>query len=342
VKTEAITRHPVSERPSISVALCTYNGQRFVCDQLRSILSQSVPPNEIVICDDGSSDGTVELIENLGSASPAPIRIIRRGPRLGVVKNFEAAVLATYGDVIFLSDQDDVWKPTRIERMIAPFAEDQRIALTYCDAYVVNGDLCGTGQTVFSQRPHLRQPESWALTRIIRGTWIKGCMMAFRRELVPLLVPFPSGWYYDHWIGLMAAANSRLSCIDLPLMEYRRHAANASDDPFGHSVLPRIVRLIRTKHDQNGYRSDVARWQVAADRLTDMLSGKLPSASDDEKTRSLHDAVQKRLDFALMRCHLHAAPRLARIPRVVQYASRGHYHRYVAGWGSVLRDLFCV
>jgi len=309
---------------------------------LQSILSQSVPPDEVVICDDGSTDRTLELIEKLSSESPISVRIMRRGPRLGIVKNFEAAVIAARGDIIFLSDQDDIWHKRKIELMGEAFKKERQVGLVYCDANIIDSDGLSDGQTVFSQRPHLHEHDSWSASRLIRGIWIKGCMMAFRRDLVPLLAPFPDEWYYDHWIGLMAAASSRVACVDMPLMEYRRHLSNASDDPFAYSRIGRIARLLLAGGSQNRYEHDIVRWQKAVDRLADMLSHKLPSTCDHKRSTVLVQAMRERLQFARTRYHLHTKPRLARIPRIFQHTANGHYHRLMGGWGSVFRDLLYI
>jgi len=331
----------MKESPSISVALCTWNGEAFVRDQLRSILSQSVRPDEVVVCDDGSSDRTLEVLEEPRPTSPTRIRIVRRGPNLGISKNFEAAILAAKGEIVFLSDQDDVWNPRKIERMTAAFAQDPRVGLVYCDAHVVRADRGPTHRTVFSQRPHLCKPESWPLSRLIRGTWIKGCTMALRSWLVPALVPFATGWYYDHWIGFAAAATSQVACVNEPLMDYRRHGSNASDDPFSQSTVASVQEHVFTTRTPNCYWSDVIRWEAAVDRLANVISGRLAIPYVAEKAPAVLERSQRRLEFALNRHHLHALPRPSRIASIAASIIKGEYHGYVGGWGSALRDLFC-
>src|SRR5687768_2514416 len=101
----------------ISVALCTYNGAKFIAEQLESICKQTTPPNEIVICDDGSTDDTIACIDRVKKNHPAiDWKIKRNTANLGYVKNFEQAVLLTTGDIVFLSDQDDVWLPEKVQK----------------------------------------------------------------------------------------------------------------------------------------------------------------------------------------------------------------------------------
>ena len=121
---------PSSHSLKVSVALCTYNGARYIFAQIESIFKQTLPPDEIIICDDGSNDGTPEIIGDIiGAPRDIDIQLIKNDINLGYVRNFEKAVGLCTGDVIFLSDQDDIWFPERIELMVKPFAENNDIGL---------------------------------------------------------------------------------------------------------------------------------------------------------------------------------------------------------------------
>ena len=126
---------------TVSVALCTYNGARFVAEQLRSILAQSSPADQIVISDDGSTDGTLEVVraELAAAGSALPEVIILENPApLGVTRNFEQAILACTGDLIVLCDQDDTWVPDRLARAEREFAARPDLLLLYSDASLVD------------------------------------------------------------------------------------------------------------------------------------------------------------------------------------------------------------
>jgi len=142
--------------PRVSVALCTHDGAPFIGVQLHSILTQSRPPDEVVISDDDSRDGTEAVIrtalESFWRDNPdatVEVLLLRNSPALGVVKNFEATISACTGDLIVLSDQDDVWRPDRIERALAEFAADPKLLLVNSDAELVDEHAVRLGSTLF-------------------------------------------------------------------------------------------------------------------------------------------------------------------------------------------------
>jgi glycosyltransferase involved in cell wall biosynthesis len=126
----------------ISVAMCTYNGSKHIKEQLESIIYQTRKPDEIIICDDCSSDNTVEIAQNLLSVSTIKSTIIRNEINLGFRKNFEKAIGLCHGDIVFLSDQDDVWLPEKIEKVANIFDNDEEVIMAFHDAY--NGPLVKT------------------------------------------------------------------------------------------------------------------------------------------------------------------------------------------------------
>lgn len=99
----------------LSVALCTYNGEKYLREQLDSIAAQLLPIDEVVVCDDGSTDGTVSILREYADRRTLPIRVIGNKRQLGVTANFEKAILACTGDIIFCSDQDDIWMPDKTQ-----------------------------------------------------------------------------------------------------------------------------------------------------------------------------------------------------------------------------------
>src|SRR6186997_149500 len=101
----------------VSIAMCTCNGERFLAEQLDSILAQSRPPDEIVICDDASTDGTWALLTTFAPKAPCPVTLRRNDTRLGVIGNFSQAMTLATGDAIALADQDDVWHPMKLEKL---------------------------------------------------------------------------------------------------------------------------------------------------------------------------------------------------------------------------------
>ena len=197
-----------------SVALCTYNGARFLREQLQSIADQSVKADQVVICDDGSTDGTLAI------ARQFPFEIHVNDLHLGTVANFDRAISLCTGDVIFLADQDDVWHRDKIERTLARF-DDPRVQCVFTDARLIGGT--GTlWQHIGLSGARVPSP---ALFNTLANTNVAtGATMAFRATLRSLIQPLPPDQPHDWWIALLAAATNGLAPIAEPLIDYRLHA----------------------------------------------------------------------------------------------------------------------
>jgi glycosyltransferase involved in cell wall biosynthesis len=203
----------------ISVCLATYNGGVYVDEQLRSVLAQLGPDDEVVVSDDGSTDDTLEVIANLGDSR---IRVFDGRGRLGVARNFELALQAACGDTIFLCDQDDVWLPGKVERCLAVLAD---YPLVVTDCVVVDGELNPLPPSFF----RMRHSRPGVLHNLWKNSYL-GCCMAFRRELLQIALPFPSRIpMHDMWLGMIAESNGGTCFVPVPLLLYRRHGGNASD-----------------------------------------------------------------------------------------------------------------
>lgn len=215
----------------ISVAMATFNGEKYLERQLESVLLNLSPDDEVVVSDDGSTDSTLHIIKALNDKR---MKVIR-GPGQGVVKNFENAIKNCRGDYIFLCDQDDYWYPNKVQKVCHIFAE------TDCDlvehnAIIVHED----GEIMYSSFFEYRRIRKGVLNNIIRNTY-HGCLMAFRKELVNRIVPFPAtGCLHDQWIGVLADYYGNVYFFDEILMEYRRHGQNVSS--FNHLPLRKQIQ----------------------------------------------------------------------------------------------------
>jgi glycosyltransferase involved in cell wall biosynthesis len=234
----------------VSVAMCTLNGAAFVEAQLDSILAQSRLPDEIVLCDDGSTDGTPEIAERFAQKYPNNFRIIRNERKLGYCRNFESAVRQVTGDIIFFCDQDDVWFPDKVASMVRVFVEDPNVVVAYSDAVLTNEELQPTG-TVFERRTdaHLRTPPT--LRQLSQGVAFNGPMMAFHARLKPFVIPFSPlslQWGHDHWIAFIAYAVGEIGVINRPLVYYRRHGTNSGKDAELDGGLLYQWRVVKKKY----------------------------------------------------------------------------------------------
>jgi glycosyltransferase involved in cell wall biosynthesis len=202
----------------LSVALATCEGERFILAQVRSILDQLGPGDEIVVSDDASRDGTLALIEALGDPR---LRIFRNADRVGYVKNFERAIRHCRGEFIFFSDQDDVWMEGKVKIQRELLA---RVGCVVSDARVVAEDLSPINPSYFA----VRQVRGFSPLDIFLRPPIVGATMACRRDFLERLLPFPERVPHDFWITLNAALSGQFEVLREPLLLYRRHGAAAS------------------------------------------------------------------------------------------------------------------
>jgi glycosyltransferase involved in cell wall biosynthesis len=193
------------------------NGARFLVPQLDSILSQLTPEDELIISDDHSTDQTVEI---LNTYTDLRIRVIKNAKN-GIISNFENALLASRGELIFLSDQDDVWMPDKIKRT-HPFFQDYDLVVSDCT--VVDDKLDSVLDSFFDYS----SSGKGVIRNLFRNSYM-GCCMAFKRSLLKKALPFPSGLImHDQWLGLMAELSGRVLFNPDKLVLHRRHNQNAS------------------------------------------------------------------------------------------------------------------
>src|SRR5688572_29001579 len=177
----------------VSVALCTYNGAKFIREQLASINGQTNLPFEIVICDDGSVDGTVQIIEEFAKNQGVPIFLHRNEQRLGVMRNFRKAILLCKGDYIALSDQDDVWLKDKLQTVIDFFSrpENNKVDVVFSDLQLVDEELKSFGKTMwqhidFDSKLQKKWMQGRALDILIsKGNYVTGAPMVLKSTFIP-------------------------------------------------------------------------------------------------------------------------------------------------------------
>ena len=211
----------------ISVCIATYNGSAYIRQQLESILSQLPENAEVVVADDGSTDGTLDVIAAVGDVR---VRILPQSEHLGPTYNFERALREAKGDVIFLSDQDDFWIPGKVPQMLSAL---ENSVLAVHDANFMDGDgkPIATLGTMWKERPY----KSGVFANWLKNTYT-GCCMAFRRELLEKALPFPKGLpMHDQWLGLMGERHFSVVAVKECLIQYRIHEKNATQLVGGKS-----------------------------------------------------------------------------------------------------------
>lgn len=224
----------LSSNPGVSVVMATYYGKAYLAEQLASVLAQLLPGDELIIVDDGSQDGSLELIEAL--ASPL-VRCVRNPHNLGVLATFEHGLLMSSKDIVFLCDQDDVWLPGKRDAVVQAFESDPGLWVVISDAEVIDA------------RGQLMEPSFMAMRGGFRGSFWQtlvsnrylGCAMALRRELLCVALPIPRQVpMHDMWFGALASLLGSVHYISRPQIQYRRHGANAS--PAGSQNWLLMVR----------------------------------------------------------------------------------------------------
>lgn len=217
-------------RKSVSVAMAVYNGEKYLKQQLDSILPQLTDYDEIVVSLDPSKDNSKCILD---SYQDKRIQVFD-GPGKGVIANFENAIQRTKNDIIFLCDQDDVWNSKKVNKVLSVF--NQNVNAVMHDAKIVDENLEVIEDSYFT----FRKSKLGILHNILKNSYI-GCCMAFRKELKPFILPFPNNLpMHDQWIGLVGEIKGKNILLEDKLMLYRRHKDNVSN--IEHSNLSQMIK----------------------------------------------------------------------------------------------------
>lgn len=217
--------------PLISIALCTYNGEKFLEKQLQSILSQTYSNLEVVIVDDQSTDGTEEIVLEFSKADPR-IKFFKNPENLGFNKNFEKAISLSKGEYIAISDQDDIWNPEKISMLFEHIGDNWVI---FSNSALVNEQEVPTGENLIEQvdLDHLQYKSFLFINHVTGHTSL------LRREFLKYYLPIPEQGYYDWWMGFIAAYHEKIIFIDKILTKHRIHSQSV------------VQQKINTNFDKN-------------------------------------------------------------------------------------------
>ena len=312
----------------VSVAMCTYNGERFLAEQLRTISYQTRLPYELIICDDGSSDATREIIEIFSKSSPFPVHCFVNETNLGSTKNFERAIRCCTGDAIALCDQDDLWRADKLECLAAILEQDAAIGGVFSDATLINEDGTRVGESLwqraeFSRKTQRQFSTDRAAFLMIERAVVTGATFIFRTKFREELLPIPSEWIHDRWIATLLAAISRLAPVPEELISYRLHATQQ----IGVTRTPWQGHLHTEKEKAIAFHLGLAR-QIS------LLADKLASLPADQKITRY---ARREIRFLEMRGRSLQKSRLIRFFRVSGFIP--DYFRFGKGMVSYLRDL---
>lgn len=317
----------------ISIALATYNGAKYLQEQLDSFVAQTKQPDELVVCDDGSTDGTVELLTQFQKNAPFLVRLYKNSCRLGYVQNFGKAIELSEGDIIFISDQDDLWLPEKIITVIKAFNGSSDTFVVVNDQEIVNSDLSPTGLTILGQIRSAGLADSHLIT---------GACTAIKKSFVTLAIPIPENipGGHDTWIHRLAATLDVTLVIPHVLQMYRRHENNTSA-----SVLSRKKRITWYdiyKHEGKvdpcvGYRARLKLVSKSIDRIS-MQAGSLCPESGSSRIVTAIDKLKRERRAVIRRYLLLHKGWLGRKLCSFFLLAKGDY-LFFAGYKSLFKDL---
>jgi len=308
----------------ISIALATFNAKKYIVKQLESVVYQTRRPDEIVIADDASTDGTCDLIALFSeSHKDISFKIICNSTRVGPTFNFERAMLVCTGDIVFLCDQDDVWDEQKIEIMEHSFDCDS-IDLVFCDAYIWQGDAKIAGPTLWQTvgfSPDRYDP----CENLLRKTIAFGLTMAYRNteKLRNVLFPYPKLWGHDGWLALICTAIGDVGFVNRPLLYYRQHPLQVSGaygikSATSKSLIP----------DSDAFFYFVKRVETVSQR--------------GKNYGKVVDFVARKSQHLRKRERVTSYNALLRPLAALRLLTKGEYHKYSNGLRSFLKDILML
>ena len=318
--------------PTVSVVLATFQGGRFLADQLASILAQTVLPDQIVVSDDGSTDDTLAIVERYRRQSPPEVAwtVVSRNGSDGPAGNFAHGVALATSDFVALCDQDDRWRVNKIEVLRGILADNPRLLMVHSDADLIDEDGLPLRMTVLrslrmtrGERRNLTSGRG--LLALVRRNLVTGQTVMMRKTLAEVAGPIPPGWLHDEWWALVAASHGGITLVPDSLQDYRQHAHNQVG-----ATRSGFARLLeRFSEPQEAFR---ARHRVRHEGLAAYLDahrGEIP-------TQNI-----ALLEGRLAHYRWQATLRRSRTARLLPILGRlvaGSYHRYRRGVFDALRD----
>jgi glycosyltransferase involved in cell wall biosynthesis len=323
----------------LSVAMAVYNGARYLAEQLDSIARQSRAPDELVISDNHSTDGTTKIVEAFASSAPFPVRLHVNEANLGISKNFEQAIRLCSGEVICLSDCDDIWYANKLQRIEEVFSAAPSVGIVFSDADLVHQDLTPIGYSLhqsfrYGRTKKLLLKGGAEAVRVLLAKRFPmfGNTMAFRARFEQSFLPMPeigamfSMGFHDIWIAVIIASIADLAIVPERLVAYRQHDRQSGGSPLRASLRKRLRRAFQPF---NPAPTDVARLLcqrlIQANTHDDLAGAGLSIVS----AWSHHLSARAELPIR----------RSSRLPLVWRELITGRYHRFSSGLLTATKDL---
>jgi glycosyltransferase involved in cell wall biosynthesis len=319
----------------ISIALCTYNGARYLQDQLDSIASQERLPDELIVCDDVSSDETMSILHAFARTAPFRVEIEQNPHNLGSTQNFATAIGKCTGDMIALCDQDDYWHSEKLKLLESALEAQPEKGLVFSNADLVDDRLRPLKKTMWEDvglKPasQARIQTDAALSMLLKRRYVTGATMAFRASFRDVVLPISSNWVHDGWITINIAAHSTFALVPRSLIQYRQHARNQIGTMYTRKhMITRVWYLVRAQ--PHTYQREYQAYMDLLSHLTQHLHS--------ERAPELLRQVEDKVEHWQIRASIDR-PRGQRIRQILGELRNGRYQRYsVHGVWSAMRDL---
>lgn len=318
----------------ISIAMATYNGAPYILEQLHSFVDQTLLPDELIITDDCSTDKTEEIVREFARTAPFKVIFHRNEKNLGYCGNFNAALMKTTGDLVFLSDQDDVWFPEKIETMVRLADDNPEMLVLMNDTELTDGELNSVGLT------KLGQIRSAGLTL---NSYVMGCCCAVRRELLDICMPIPEGFRaHDNWIVDFAQGLDAKLVNKTVLQYYRRHESNESQFIANRTVKVNrydvFIGRLKKVFDRNVKAQDemvIKQRQIFLDGVARAID---LGGEKKQALVAMRDVKARQLDAYRQRAKIRERAFVPRLYSVLSYLLEGGY-KGGSGVKSLVRDL---
>ena len=322
-----------NERLTISIAMCTFNGADYLAEQLDSIAKQTRLPDELVVCDDGSTDSTLQILNEFKKNISFTVKICCNEIRLGTTKNFEKAITLCKGEIIALSDQDDVWLPNKIEKLEHIFKSNHNIGYIFSDAIVVDEKLSPLGYTIwksilFTKYQRRLFKDGYQLEVLLKHNVATGATMAFRANIRAWILPISGQWVHDAWIALLSSAiGIKGDFIEEPLSKYRQH--------HQQSIGGRKLNL--HEQFQKAYKTKSEFYKIMANKFECIIKRLNHMHKLTKKDKKLFEA---KIEHLKIREQIHRYKKWKCYYLICREFLNGNYYRFSNDWKNVIKDLF--
>jgi glycosyltransferase involved in cell wall biosynthesis len=328
-------KYEMSKPDTLSIAMCTYNGERFLQEQLDSFLSQTRLPDELVVCDDGSQDDTIAILKAFSQEAPFSVIIHQNEKNLGYGKNFEKVASLSSKDIILFSDQDDIWLPDKLEKISVVFSNNPGVGLVFSDASMVDDNLHDLGYSLWdvsainNKDLKIYLPEHFT-PYFFKRPFIVGCTTALKTDICRILLPLPDHWTHDQWLPFGASILSKVASLPVKLIKYRQHISQFS----GQKKLEFFERFIFHYN-----KSNIIKMLYFFENQLLWIEGYLRIASDN---KLYNDNILRAIEAYLQFENIRYNPSLSKIERLInifkEYRS-GNYHIFTSGTIAFLKDI---